>query len=561
MGSFVNMLSSMSQGASKSPSFALNNPETTPDQGTPFNPQPTVQQQQPDQIQQATQAMQGQQQPQQQSDPIEQLKQQFAQQAMQQTPPASGGGVKRFLQNWFHDWGQGMLASSGMPTEASKRQQALMNLNTLTQTQTLGQMRDADIAFKQLQAKALEQGQGLVPDAFAEGIGHNEIKGMTWQQALPYINKVRPAEIQAGPLVNTSPEMQQMGLPSQAPLKQANTAQGIVTKQQGMTDIDEPTRQLLRLPPGVTKVPLTSLIRALGFMAQSTKTGFEWKDINGVMTPLPTKSVTTRGNAAATATAAPSSGGGRASGPSSAPSAPRGSGMPAPVYTDKAGYAYDPQTGETSLTTPKESHDRGYTNFRPVTQKNIDEDRQLNNRLTDVATKINRYEDSLNQPITEAERGNIAGLLGSDKFKAGVFGAEIPVDRMNQVLDVENVRGLSQAAQNRLVAYYNARESMLGYQRVLAGSARSSDQQLGLNLGALPSPVMPDSFGKEGIRQFKENIPIAGRGLPRMPGIPTAGDVLSPKVTFKEGNDTYQVPASRVEAFRKKHPQAVAGGR
>jgi len=235
--------------------------------------------------------------------------------------------------------------------------------------------------------------------------------------------------------------------------------------------------------------------------------------------------------------------------------------LPGKVYGGGPVYAFNPQTNETQLTTPQEAQQQGLTNPRKVSATNIEQDRQLNNRLADVAMKIGRYEDAINTPIDAADRTFMASLLQSDKFKVGLAGIELPVDKFNQIIDAVHQSQLSPSAQNRLISYFNARESMLGYQRVLAGSARSSDAQLGLNLGALPGPVSPDSFAKEGIRQFKENIPIAGRGLPRIPGVPTAVDILSPKISFKEGNDTYNIPASRVADFKSKHPQAVPNAR
>jgi hypothetical protein len=124
------------------------------------------------------------------------------------------------------------------------------------------------------------------------------------------------------------------------------------------------------------------------------------------------------------------------------------------------------------------------------------------------------------------DRTFMASLLQSDKFKAGAFGMELPVDKFNQLVDAQHANVLSPEARNVLLAYYNARESMLGYQRVLTGGSKSNEKGLELNLQALPSPVMPTDFGLEGIRQFKENIRVAGQGLPRMPGIKRAQDVL-----------------------------------
>jgi hypothetical protein len=466
----------------------------------------------------------------QQQDPFAESEAYYRQQIAANTPSSpSGGPIRMMLQNFIGGMGQSMQHEAGLPTPYDKIQQANIGLQNI-------QSARANIALHQMQAQqsaAITQNMmrqpvppelqdylpGVhmaTPSEMVQAVSKQRLEALTNQ------GKAAVAQIQAGPTINTPENLQGLGLPAQTSVRTANQAEGIVQKQAANIPVDDQIRSMFHLPAGVQTIPASSFIRAMGFMMPQTKTGYEWKETSpGTWEPLPTKSVTTRGiQTGGSATIPQSPGGGGAN------ATPTRNGLPAPVRGGGPIYAYDPKSNETVMTTPQEAQQNGYTNPRKVTQKGIDEDRQLNNRLVDVATKINRYDASLNTPITEGERGNIAGLLGSDKFKAGAFGLELPVDRLNQALGVENVRSLSPAAQQRLVAYYNARESMLGYQRVLAGSARSSDQQLGLNLGALPSPVMPETFAKEGIRQFKENVPIAARGLPRMPGIPSVQNIF-----------------------------------
>lgn len=194
-------------------------------------------------------------------------------------------------------------------------------------------------------------------------------------------------------------------------------------------------------------------------------------------------------------------------------------GMVKPVY------AIDKQTGGKTLMNQSDALKAGLLTV-PVTEKQLSDDTMLINRLGDVRQKIARLESAYAQPISEKDKGNIAGLLGSDKLKVGAFGTEIPVDRMNAVLDAENIKGLSPAARDLLIAHYNAREALVGYQRVLSGSGRSSDKAMGLNEQALPNPGTSDQdFAKRSISAFKENLGVVGQGLPKIPGIKSPEEI------------------------------------
>lgn len=233
------------------------------------------------------------------------------------------------------------------------------------------------------------------------------------------------------------------------------------------------------------------------------------------------------------------------------------------IYGGQVGVAFDPKTNEYVQTTPADAAKNGYQQFNKLTAKESEENRQLNNRLADVAQKITRYEDLLNKPLSQDDKDMISGVLSRDDFQLGAhaFGAgvEIPVDRLNQWLNAHNIKNMSPQAKQTLLAYENAREAMTGYQRVLSGSGRSSDKNLELNLNTMPSPVMPADYIKEGIRQFKENVNIAGQGLPRMPGITRAKDIFANEEQVQvqiPGQNPGTVKRGQLAAFQKKYPAA-----
>ena len=66
-------------------------------------------------------------------------------------------------------------------------------------------------------------------------------------------------------------------------------------------------------------------------------------------------------------------------------------------------YANDAKTGEKILTTQGAVNDpkSGLTNPIKVTEAQVIEDRQLNNRLADVQNKIDRYEQNLSGSLSE----------------------------------------------------------------------------------------------------------------------------------------------------------------
>ena len=170
--------------------------------------------------------------------------------------------------------------------------------------------------------------------------------------------------------------------------------------------------------------------------------------------------------------------------------------------------------------------------YSKVGTPQIAKDRQLNNRLADVNQKLARYELTLQEPLKttwnplkDNDATAIAHILQDDKFKAGLFGLELPVDWLNKISNKEFKGELSPSAQKRLVAYYNAREALVGYQAVLSGSGRSNEKAMQLNLDALPSPIDPDNYAAESLKQFKENVKIAGQGLPVIPGVKTPAEM------------------------------------
>lgn len=84
---------------------------------------------------------------QQQTDPTDQLKAQLAQRIQQLTPPPpSGGPVKQYLQNWFHNMSNASSIKLGLPTPQQQQNQLMTQYQNLSTTQALNQLRQAQAA-------------------------------------------------------------------------------------------------------------------------------------------------------------------------------------------------------------------------------------------------------------------------------------------------------------------------------------------------------------------------------------------------------------------------------
>ena len=462
----------------------------------------------PTMLGQPSPAQQPQQQPQQQGpDQVSQGLDQGAAYYNKMLQDAQGKfGVKQALQNFFSGMAHGMLPP--VQTPEFRTHQALAGLNSIAQTKAHMQTMQLAMAEKAptplmgMDEKPIMGPDGKTPITLpadqVKSIYASRIAGIARQQSAD-TSIHKPITVPGVGAFNWD-DQQNKYVPVQG---------GQIPQHQ----FQPGEAEKLGFPAGTTQIP--EAIYAQAARLQGTTTGrTQWLS-DGAGGFIQVQNTSTRKyNTGGGPSAAPTSGGG--------PSAPRYQPGNGPVY------AFDPKTNSTVMTTPAESQANGYTNSRKVSQANIEADRQLNNRLYDVAAKMSNYEQSINQPITDVDRAKIADLIGNDKLQFGAFGAHIPTDWLTKLTQSMSTAGLTQAAQQRLINYYNVREAMTGYTRVLTGSGRSNETNLQLNLQAMPDPTMPDNFTKQGINQFKQNIHIAGQGLPKMPGIQRADDILSP---------------------------------
>jgi hypothetical protein len=489
-------------------------PSTTTPAQSGYTPQdPTQQLEQQVGPAQATlgQGLQNQQQPQgqggqqpPQADPWESLKSNLIQQYnANQQPPASGGLLKRMLTGFLSGGGAAMMRDAGLQTPEQQQQTRLNNITSISNAQALDQFRQAQAQSLAMVNVQLPSGEVVqMPANSAAKVYASQVRAQTQQPStdpkemygrrLAYL-------LQNGIDPSTDTQLQQIASAQQdftakPPADTATAAKsaymGIIGKMQAAG----------ALPPDYLTSPqhLSAAIQAAG--KKGVLTPAEVQQGTGFMATYTTPAATAANvNVKIDASQAQQ---GR-----------------------ELGYAFDPRTQQTVAATQADANAQGLTAWRKVGENDIRQDTLLNNRLSDVTNKINRYNQTLQTPLSDHDKGNVAGMLTD--LKLDTSGVSVPMDRFNAAVNAENLSHLDnpQAAQNRLIAYQNAREAMIGYQRVLSGSARSSDKSLEMNLATLPSPAMPEDFSRNAIGQFKENLGIVSQGIPRIPGVQSPGDV------------------------------------
>lgn len=303
------------------------------------------------------------------------------------------------------------------------------------------------------------------------------------------------------------------------------------------------------------------------WMLPTTRSSFEIKeDGNGGFVYIPKTSTTRRilpgnpqggaiqqGTAPTQGAGTPSAGGGVARPVSSGAvrpiTGPGGTQQGGKISKD-AGYAYDPQTDTTVLTTRMEAGQKGLQDFRKVPQPEIEKDRKTVVRLQDVNLKTDRYANDFAQDISARDRMNMSAIISDDRLHIGISETKIPTGWMGKLTDSELFQNMSPTAKMRTIDYFQAREALSGYATILSGSSRSSDKNLQLQLEALPNPLWTPDDAQKGFQRWRENLVTVARGLPVLPG------VNDHRASQPSGSP--QTHVFSVSAWQKANPQGDA---
>jgi len=175
-------------------------------------------------------------------------------------------------------------------------------------------------------------------------------------------------------------------------------------------------------------------------------------------------------------------------------------------------YAYDGQ--QTVLTTRNDALSRGMTAVRPVKETDIRNDQHDIRVLNDIQTKSDNVLKAAS--AMDQTSWTQAGI-------AAHYMAEHPNTTTESLLKSKELKNASKSTQDYIIAINSLRESSMGLQKVLTGSARSNETQLNALLTTLPGFEPSSDIVKAKLQAFNQNIGMLRQGLPTGTGIENIG--------------------------------------
>jgi hypothetical protein len=190
--------------------------------------------------------------------------------------------------------------------------------------------------------------------------------------------------------------------------------------------------------------------------------------------------------------------------------------MQAPVY------AYDPAQKMTVLTTQSQAQQGGMQAIRGVKETDIRHDMSDSRVLNDVAVKSNNLLDSadaLDQNEKQRLLINWALSQGENQIKLGAFGTQLPTGWANSLVNSANMSDATQKTRDYVVNTLSLRESSMGLQKVLTGSARANEAQITALQNTLPGFERDSAMARQKLGAFSQNVDLLRQGIPKMPGM------------------------------------------
>lgn len=186
-------------------------------------------------------------------------------------------------------------------------------------------------------------------------------------------------------------------------------------------------------------------------------------------------------------------------------------------------YGYDPNADQTVLTTAQDAAQRGLQGVRKVNQTQIASDTHNQSVLNDVSMKANAVAQAA--PALDQDgrqRDIISWALGDNGIKIG-FGDHLalPMDALvNNSLNSRNMGQASDLTKQYIIGILSLRESAMGMQRVLTGSARANESQIKALQATLPGFEPNSKTAIQRLQSFGQNVTALRKPIPTIPGVP-----------------------------------------
>lgn len=198
------------------------------------------------------------------------------------------------------------------------------------------------------------------------------------------------------------------------------------------------------------------------------------------------------------------------------------------------GYALD-ANGEMHYVSKADADRQGMKSFEPQTPATVKADLHDQKVLNDVAIKSNAVRDSLAK-VSPTSFGPLAKILDNPKMAN-------PENARQAIGKLFNEGILSKDDQDYAIRVLSLRESSMGLQKVLTGSARSNESQINALMKTLPGVESSADVANRKLDAFNQNLDMLRQGVPKqLPG--------TTMVPLKSASPTPVIPAGAQPAYK-----------
>jgi hypothetical protein len=443
-------------------------------------------------------------------------------------------GVKGYLSNILHGFGEGVKANLGMETDA-QQQQRLFTQNLQTQNAQAQQANiQSEIAQRAAQVKQM-QSMVTLPNGTQ----------VPFALAKPYIEAQAKIEaVRSGKRFVVVPNVGLMdtqadGGPQLVP---GSSASGIKITPEMVTSNGIPAQLVGKT---ITLGQYAQLERGGAAFSGTVTNTTETKELgNGSVVQIPKTTVTKKIGPNATSATAPASSPGAPSSPGPVSLntkggvktlvGPDGQPLQGKSAVDNV-YATDPKTGQQIFTTRSDANAQGFTAPMKVTAAQVEKDKGGLKMLNDVQMNASRYNVAARDYFKNGgDYGRdgplLSKLISENPFtvSSGGLNLHLPAaDIMNNIENSKAYTALTPAGKELMDGWLRANAAVPAYQKALTNIGRANKEMMDLELKNIPSPILGVDDIQRRMKAFQENIDQANNGFPKFPDVPNPRDIRS----------------------------------